>query len=173
MTANPFLPGIDFIAARSEAFTAALPFLGPDLTIGLPWWDLLLPMALFAAGAVSTHLDSQQFMHLSHEDHSWNEAWLIQIGHSATRHLNHRIEGFKAPSTAFIWALAFQQLRSPLQSPRVFRSRLRLAFEHLRRSRKPELYLHDVLRMTEGLVCQKGWSLDERWICAWQKQPLL
>ncbi|MFM7675020.1 MAG: hypothetical protein ACKO5F_05445, partial [Synechococcus sp.] len=104
---RPFLPGIDFVAACSEAFAAALPFLGEDLTIGLPWWDLLLPIALFAAGATSQHLDSFQFLHLMHEDR-WDVQWLDRVGASATKHLNATIAGYKAPVTAFIWSLAFQ-----------------------------------------------------------------
>jgi len=167
---DSFLPGIDFVAARAEAFKAALPFLGDELTIGLPWWDLLLPMALFAAGATKQHLSSLQFLHLKHSDR-WEVRWLDRIGATATRHLNASIQGFRAPATAFVWSLAYQKLVSPLQSPQVMKSRLRARLDYLRQRRSCPVYLYDVLRMTEGLVCEPGWSLDQRWIMAWQPLP--
>jgi hypothetical protein len=167
-----FLPGIDFVAARSEAFKAALPFLGDELTIGLPWWDLLLPMALFAAGATKQHLSSLQFLHLKHSDR-WEVRWLDRIGATATRHLNASIQGFRAPVSAFVWSLAYQKLVSPLQSPQIMKSRLRMQFDYLRQRRSCPVYLYDVLRMTEGLVCEPGWSLDQRWVMAWQPLPPL
>jgi hypothetical protein len=169
---DSFLPGIDFVAARAEAFKAALHFLGDELTIGLPWWDLLLPMALLAAGATKQHLSSLQFLHLKHSDR-WEARWLDRIGTTATRHLNSSIQGFRAPATAFVWSLAYQKLVSPLQSPQVMRSRLRTRLDYLRQRRSCPVYLYDVLRMTEGLVCEPGWSLDQRWIMAWQPLPPL
>lgn len=63
---SPFLPGIDFIAARAETFKAASRYVSPALTLGLPWWDLLLPMALYAAVATRSFLDSSYFLHLKH-----------------------------------------------------------------------------------------------------------
>lgn len=169
---QPFLPGIDFVAARAQAFRAALPFLGQELTIGLPWWDLLLPMALLSAGATKQHLNSLQFLHLSHSDR-WDLRWQDRIGKSATQHLNASIKGFRAPVTAFIWSLAYQKLTSPLQHPRILYSRLRSNLHQLRRERRGPVYLHDVLRMTEGLVCEPGWPLDRRWVMAWQPEKPL
>ena len=169
---NSYIGGIDFVVARAEAFKAALPFLGDELTIGLPWWDLLLPMALLAAGATKQHLSSLQFLHLKHSDR-WEVRWLDRIGATATRHLNASIQGFRAPSSAFVWSLAYQKLVSPLQSPKVMKSRLRMQLDYLRQRRSCPVYLYDVLRMTEGLVCEPGWSLDQRWIMAWQPLPPL
>lgn len=169
---NSFLPGIDFVAARAEAFKAALPFLGEELTVGLPWWDLLLPMALLAAGATKQHLSSLQFLHLKHSDR-WEVRWLDRIGTNATRHLNASIKGYRAPASAFVWSLAYQKLVSPLQSPQIMKSRLQMRLDYLRERRTCPVYLHDVLRMTEGLVCETGWPLDQRWIKAWQLVPPL
>jgi len=169
---DSFLPGIDFVAARAEAYKAALPFLGDELTIGLPWWDLLLPMALLAAGATKQHLSCLQFLHLKHSDR-WEVRWLDRIGTTATRHMNASIKGFRAPATAFVWSLAYQKLVSPLQSPQIMKSRLRMRIDYLRARRSCPDYLYDVLRMTEGLVCEPGWLLDKRWVMAWQPLPPL
>lgn len=169
---EPFLPGIDFVAARAEAFRAALPFLGEELTIGLPWWDLLLPMALLSAGATKQHLNSLQFLHLRHSDR-WELGWQDRIGVSATQHLNAAIQGYRAPVTAFIWSLAYQKLTSRFQHPRILFSRLRSNLHQWRRERRGPVYLHDVLRMTEGIVCEPGWSLDRRWVMAWQPEKPL
>ena len=169
---DSYLPGIDFVAARAEALKAAIPFLGDELTIGMPWWDLLLPMALLAAGASKQHLNSLQFLHLNHSDR-WEARWFERIGTTATRHLIAAIQGFRAPVSAFVWSLAYQKLVSPLQSPQVMRSRLRMRLDCLRQPRFCPVYLDDVLRMTEGLVCEPGWSLDKRWIMAWQPVPPL
>ena len=148
-----YLPGIDFVAARVEAFKAALPFLGDELTIGLLWWDLLLPMALFAAGATKHHLSSLQFLHLKHSDR-WEVDWLYRIGKTATCHLNASIQSFRSPAFAFVWSLAYQKLASPLQSPRVMKSRLGMRLEYMRQGNSYPVYLYDVLRMTKGLVCE-------------------
>lgn len=169
---SSFLPGIDFLAARPEALFRALPFLGDELTIGLPWWDLLLPMALLAAGASKSHLNNYCFLHIRHSDR-WNPNWLDRIGESATRHLNHSIKGYRSPSSAFLWALAYQRLTSPFQPPRIMYSRLKQSLHQLLHGRQCPVYLLDVLRMTEAIVCETGWSLDRRWIEAWQPEPPL
>ncbi len=162
----PFLPGIDFIAARAETFQRASPFLSPDLTIGLPWWDLLLPMALMAAGATRTFLASDQFLHIKHQER-WDPRWLDQVGSSATRYLHRQIKAFKAPASAYVWSLAYSKLTSPLQSPSVYKSRLITHVEHIKQRRRCPASLMDTLRLTEALVCEQGWDLDKRWIGSW------
>jgi hypothetical protein len=150
---NSYLPGIDFVAARVETFKSALPFLGDELTIGLPWWDLLLPIALFATGATKHHLSSLQFLHLEHSDR-WEVDWLYRIGTTATRHLNASIQSFRSPALAFVWSLAYQKLVSPLQSPKVMRSRMAMRLEYLRQGSSYPVYVYDILRMTKSLVCE-------------------
>lgn len=168
--ASKYLPGIDFIAARAEALRAALPFLGNELTIGLRWWDLLLPMALISARATKHHLNSLQFLHLKHSDR-WDVRWQVRIGISATRHLNTSIHGYRAPVASFIWSLAYQKLTSPFQSPRIQLSRLRNGIEYLSQRRGCPVYLDEVLRITQGMVCEQGWPLDKMWIHAWHPDP--
>lgn len=169
---DSYLGGIDFVVARAEAFKAALPFLGNELTIGLPWWDLLLPMALLAAGATKQHLNSLQILHLKHTDR-WDIRWFDRIGTTASRDLNASIQGYRVPAAAFVWSLAYRKLVSPLQSPQVMKSRLITFLEYLRARRSCPVYLYDVLRMTEGFVCEQGWPLDQRWIKYWQPMPPL
>lgn len=169
----PFLPGIDFIAARSLTFKQACAYLSPDLTIGLPWWDLLLPICLYAAGAHRQFLDSLCFLHLKHEER-WNPRWLDQVGSRATDYLHNQIVEYKAPAMAYVWSLAYAKLRSPLQTPSVYKSRMISRFEWFREGRHCPVYLPAVLRMTEALVCEQGWELDRRWIGAWYADsPLL
>jgi hypothetical protein len=163
---EPFVAGIDFIAARSETMRLATDFLSPDLTIGLPWWDLLLPMALFAVGATRSFLASDQFLHLKHEER-WDPRWLDQVGTRATRYLHRTIKTHKAPASAFVWASAYSQLVSPLQTLSAHKSRWITRFEHIKQGRHCPAYLFDVLRMTEGLVCEQSWELDRRWIGTW------
>jgi hypothetical protein len=129
-------------------------------------------MALLAAGATKQHLSCLQFLHLKHSDR-WEVRWLDRIGTTATRHMNASIKGFRAPATAFVWSLAYQKLVSPLQSPQIMKSRLRMRIDYLRARRSCPDYLYDVLRMTEGLVCEPGWLLDKRWVMAWQPLPPL
>jgi len=169
---SPFIPGIDFIAAHSETFKAASHFLSPDLTLGLPWWDLLLPIALYAAGATRTFLESVYFLHIKHEER-WDPVWLDQIGTVATRYLDDQIKGYKSPAAAYVWSLAYQALVSPIQSPRIYKSRILSKIGLISAGRRCPAYLLDVLRMTEAMVCQNGWEQDERWISAWVSAPLL
>jgi hypothetical protein len=168
---SPFLPGIDFIAARPETFREACAFLSPHLTIGLPWWDLLLPMALFAVGASRSFVDSVHFLHVKHEER-WDPRWLDEIGTLATRYLHRQIKGYKAPASAYVWATAYEKLVSPLQSLSVYKSRFMTRVEWMRKGRSCPTYLFDVLRMTEALVCEQGWELDRRWVSAWTPDPL-
>lgn len=166
---TPFLPGIDFIAARAETFKQAIPFLSPDLTIGLPWWDLLLPMALMAAGATRSFLASDQFLHTKHQER-WDPRWLDQVGSSATRFLHRQIKAFKAPASSYVWSLAYSQITSPVQSLSVYKSRFITRIEHLKQRRRCPASLMDTLRLTEALVCEQGWDLDKRWIGSWYQQ---
>ena len=168
---SPFLPGIDFIAARAETFKAASDFLSPHLTLGLPWWDLLLPVALYAAGATRTFLESVYFLHVKHEER-WDPLWLDQIGTVATRYLDDQIKGYQSPAAAYVWSLAYQALVSPVQSPRIYKSRILSKIDLISKGRRCPAYLLDVLRMTEAMVCQNGWELDKRWISAWVTAPL-
>jgi hypothetical protein len=68
--------------------------------------------------------------------------------------LNASIQSFRSPAFAFVWSLAYQKLASPLQSPRVMKSRLGMRLEYMRQGNSYPVYLYDVLRMTKGLVCE-------------------
>lgn len=166
---SPFLPGIDFIAARTQTFREACEFLSPHLTIGLPWWDLLLPVSLFAVGATRNFLESEQFLHIQHQER-WDPRWLNQVGKPATRYLNQKIKGYQAPASAYVWSLAYGQLMSPLQAPSVYKSRLLNLLRRVRGEARYDDALLGVLRMTEAMVCRQGWDLDSRWIGHWHER---
>lgn len=164
--ARSFLPGIDFIAAQADTLREACTYLSPHLTIGLPWWDLLLPISLYAAGANRSFLESSCFLHVLHEER-WDPVWLSKVGILATRFLHRQIEAYKAPASAYVWSLAYSSIVSPVQSLRVYKSRLLTRIDQLRRGDFSPTYLLEILRMTEALVCRPGWELDERWISHW------
>lgn len=165
-----YIPGIDFVAARAETFRAALPFLASELTIGLPWWDMMLPLALMAAGARIRHLNPVSFLHLEHATR-YDQECFARVGIRATRHFSRQIQGYRAPAPIFLWSLGYARAMSVVQSPATTLSRLKSSFISLASQSCP-IYLFDVLRITESIVCQPSWQLDRRWTLAWGDQPL-
>jgi hypothetical protein len=147
--------GIDFFAFGPELLRSALGFLSNSLTIGLPWWDMMLPMALLAAGGEPHYLDSTDFLHVSHTER-WDGKWWSTIGAEATRHLSRSIDRRMAPLPVRQWAQGYASAVSPIQPPRIFMKRLRMYGSNLRTGRHRSVVLAEVAGMTEAIVCDAG-----------------
>jgi hypothetical protein len=163
---QPFYGGIDFLLVHSDLLEAALPFLADELTFGLPWWDLLLPMALIAAWGQPMHLNSLQFRHLCH-DVQWNPRWFTTIGKKATSWLYEKIEPHKSSVKAYLWALGYSAITSPLQKPSKYYHQLKYGWKGIGKEPRSPLYLYDVLRLTEGIVGENCYQSDARWLSSW------
>lgn len=63
--------GIDAMVVSRELLEKAIEFLPSGLTFGMPWWDLVLPIALIKAGGNLRQMPSSSLMHVDHEQRSW------------------------------------------------------------------------------------------------------
>lgn len=79
--------GLDLVIAHRSLLSDALAFTSPCLTLGLPWWDILLPIALLAVGGKLHHLDPVLVKHVKHDARAWNASWWNEIGREATAYL--------------------------------------------------------------------------------------
>jgi len=122
--------GLDFFCASRKLFQEALDLISPSLTLGMPWWDLLLPIALQAAGGRLHCLDPKQFLHVRHEDRSWEYGWYNRIGARAVTHLQEEI-GYRGESSpAWEWLketeAAYNSHKLPLKRLRELKVRIGL-----------------------------------------------
>lgn len=72
--------GIDAIVVSSQLLEKALKCLPAGLTFGLPWWDLILPVALIVVGGRLRHMPSGSLLHVDHEGRSWGVSRWGSIG---------------------------------------------------------------------------------------------
>lgn len=106
----PYNSGIDFIAFHSSLVPRVHPLLSSELTIGLLWWDLILPLALQAIGLKRLHLDSSQFLHLNHTER-WSWEFIDRIGRSSTQYLSDAIQANpRVSELALSWFVSYRQM---------------------------------------------------------------
>lgn len=92
LNSSAYRSGIDIVIANAGHLRSSLHYISTDLTIGLPWWDLYLPLALLACNLELHHLNPDKFLHLRHSDR-WDESWWNLIGKRATSHLTLSLQG--------------------------------------------------------------------------------
>lgn len=72
--------GIDAIVVSRELLEKAIGFLPSGLTFGMPWWDLVLPVALIKAGGNLRQMPSSSLIHVNHEQRSWGVSRWRSVG---------------------------------------------------------------------------------------------
>jgi len=155
---NPsfFGSGIDFVAAKACSFSTTLDCLSGDLILGLPWWDLFLPLALVASNHNLNHLDSTQFLHFRHSDR-WEEKWWNLIGKKSSRffYLAVRRNVMEPPIRKWIdgYLRASTPLRALRETVRRLKCRLRAFALQKQYVQSLDPRLLDIVYLTESLVC--------------------
>lgn len=119
MPGRPYSGGFDFFVVGRQQLVATMPLLSNDLALGLPWWDVMLPLALIGAGYEPRALPPRHFQHVSHEI-AWSREEFTRVGAKATREFFAKCQGPKLPLSLQIWTLAYKQLSSPIHHPRVW-----------------------------------------------------
>jgi len=110
--ASVYFSGIDFVAATASSFKQILNYLSPELSFGLPWWDLYLPLSMLNIGKRLIHLDSRCFYHLRHFDRWSVEKW-NSIGMCAASHFYLSLKNIGTSELLLRWLNDFEQTRSP------------------------------------------------------------
>lgn len=86
------LHGFDFFAFDRSSIAGAIPFLAPDLVMGMPWWDHYLPLAMMAAGCRPRLVHPAWILHETHADR-WSRSDYCRIGREAARRLAATLRG--------------------------------------------------------------------------------
>lgn len=155
---NPsiYRSGIDVVIANAECFRSSLSFLSADLTFGLPWWDLYLPLALMACNLELHHLNPDQFLHLRHTDR-WDESWWNLIGKKATNHLALSLQSQQGSPGLDTWhddvSRVYTPIRTLKKELRLLRSKLHAVSSGNRYTKPLDPQLIEIANLTESLVC--------------------
>ncbi len=152
---KPCRNGLDLFIAHRNLLLKSLRFLSPDLTLGLPWWDLALPVALLAAGGSMQHLDYRKVLHIEHDQRSWGTASFNRMGYSAVHHLRRSLTEHNPSSTAMLWLSATEWVKAKHSRPIQKLARLKLRAGRYRRGIWEEPlsnWLSETAELTQSLI---------------------
>lgn len=105
------LHGFDFFAFDRSMVAGTIPFLAPDLVMGMPWWDHYLPLALMAVGCRPRLVHPAWILHETHADR-WNRSDYCRIGREAAGRLAARLR-LGGPEDARGWLNVHESRLAP------------------------------------------------------------
>lgn len=156
LNSSIYRAGIDFVAAKAVAYKKSLNYLSNDLTFGLPWWDLFLPLSLIASRVNLQHLDPSRFIHLRHSDR-WETKWWNQVGKASSKYLYSSTRKTAASQDFVEWGRGYSRITSPLRTLKHKGRRVEYrvsAFLNGNHCDEPlDSQLLELAKMTEKLVC--------------------
>lgn len=152
LAGSPYCDGFDFFAASFAVLERSIDFLPSVLTFGLPWWDLYLPLAMVAAGAMPTLDCPNYYLHLLHNER-WSADYWYQIGSEADAEFLRLCKQRVLGTQALNWPLQRRIATNVnLFSPKFFyRLKIRLRDFVVNRKLRP-LYLIDLTNAIFDLI---------------------
>lgn len=126
--------GFDVFIAHKSLFLKSLDFLPESLTFGMPWWDLLLPIAMQAAGGRIKLLNPRQFLHVRHQERSWGYRWYNKIGGQTVLEMKKKLEYSELGAGASSWLEATEDAYTRHRRPRYLLREFKVRLGRYRRS---------------------------------------